>query len=135
MHHVHNPSAARLAFLAVNGLKPSNNKYGVINSTVSSLIKSFSFVEKLIIICKNLVSARIPPCTILYESFKNINVFLSLPTPNVVSCGSTLINGAIFNILTQSKINLMISDGLPSFFSSLRSFGLIEFTARSASSV
>ena len=54
--------------------------------------------------------------------------------PIVTSQSSTLLSFSIFRMPTTSKINLMMSDGFWSFLSSLRSLGLMELTARSASS-
>ena len=49
--------------------------------------------------------------------------------PIVTSAGSVLTIFSIFNSPTKSKTNLIISDGLPSFLTSFRSFGLMEFAA------
>ena len=54
--------------------------------------------------------------------------------PIVTSAGSVLTIFSIFRSPTRSNTSLIISEGLPSFLTSFRSFGLMEFAACAESS-
>mmetsp|Transcript_8124 Transcript_8124/g.12343 ORF Transcript_8124/g.12343 Transcript_8124/m.12343 type:complete len:204 (-) Transcript_8124:304-915(-) len=97
-------------------------------------MKSFSYLEKLKIPWRNRASESMPDFIMGQLSLRNTKVFFSLPMPSVISACSVRLRLWNLRIPTQSKISLMMSDGLGSFFSSFRSLGRMLSTARSASS-
>ncbi len=104
------------------------------NSIVSSLIMSFLFLLNSNKMARNRVSVNMPCFAITNESPMKSKVFFSFPMPSVTCAFCTFCNGSMSKIITQSNTSLMMSVGLASFFSSTRSFALIESTARCASS-